>query len=87
MPQRKRSGREPGKPPSRDTGDRGETEQPHLGRPKHTRDLIPKALEDRVGYGTERVAKVDSINRVRGKSRSVVGESWVRDESVCSGDF
>ena len=87
MPQRKRSGREPGKPPSLDTGDRGETEQPHLGRPKHTRDLIPKALEDRVGYGTEREAKVDSINRVRGKSRSVVGESWVRDESVCSGDF
>ena len=40
-----------------------------------------------MGYGTEREAKVDSINRVRGKSRSVVGESWVRDESVCSGDF
>ena len=38
-----------GKPPSRDAGDRGETEQPHLGRPKHTRDLISKALEDRVG--------------------------------------
>ena len=49
---------------SRDTGDHIGSEQPHLSRPKITRDLIPKALKERVGHGTEHEAKVDFINRV-----------------------
>jgi hypothetical protein len=88
MPQRRRLRRVPVMPSSRDTGDHGGPELPHLSRPKLTRDLIPKALKERVGHGTEHEAKVDCINRVRDKSRRVVGERWVRDDSVvCSGDF
>lgn len=64
MPQRRRLRRVPVKLSSRDTGDHIGSEQPHLSRPKITRDLIPKALKVRVGHGTEHEAKVDFINCV-----------------------
>ena len=64
MPQRRWLRRVPVMPSSRDTGDHGGPELPHLSRPKLARDLIPKALKERVGHGTEHEAKVDFINRV-----------------------